>query len=168
MHLMLCVYILENRVMEKIRCYSELIQLKTFEERFEYLKLTGEVGIATFGFDRYLNQVFYHSPEWKRVRDFVLVRDNGCDLGIQDRPIPLVRDKNGRAISRILIHHMNPITEADITMRNPDILNPEFLICVGLLTHTALHYSNADLLPQDYVERTPFDTCPWRKPVKGG
>lgn len=154
--------------MEKIRCYSELIQLKTFEERFEYLKLTGEVGMTTFGFDRYLNQVFYHSPEWKRVRDFVLIRDNGCDLGIQDRPIPLVRDKNGRAISRVLIHHMNPITEADIAMRNPDILNPEFLICVGLLTHTALHYSSAELLPQDYVERTPFDTCPWRKLVKGG
>ena len=117
--------------MEKIRCYSELIQLKTFEERFEYLKLTGEVGMTTFGFDRYLNQVFYHSPEWKRVRDFVLVRDNGCDLGIQDRPISLVRDKNGRIISRVLIHHMNPITEADIAMRTPDILNPALLTCVG-------------------------------------
>lgn len=149
--------------MTKLRCYSDLILLSTFEERFEYLKLDGVVGASTFGFDRYLNQVFYKSPEWRSVRDFVLIRDNGCDLGIANRPIPQIRDKNGRVISKILIHHMNPITEEDIVMRNPDILNPEFLISVGLLTHTALHYSDADILPQDYVERTPFDTCPWRR-----
>ena len=149
--------------MEKIRCYSELIQLKTFEERFEYLKLTGEVGMTTFGFDRYLNQVFYHSPEWKRVRDFVLVRDNGCDLGIQDRPIPLVRDKNGRAISRVLIHHMNPISDKDILNLTDILLNPEYLICVDHITHNAIHYGDENLLIKDPVVRFKNDTCPWKR-----
>lgn len=134
--------------------YSDLKDLKTFKERFDYLKLGGQVGIETFGFDRYLNQALYTSPEWKRVRDFVITRDNGCDLGIAGRDI------NKRAI----IHHMNPITESQIIHRDPDIFNPEYLITTTHKTHNAIHYGSEDLLEgiSEFVERKPNDTCPWR------
>lgn len=139
--------------MGKIRRYSELILLPSFEERFEYLKLGGKVGADTFGFDRWQNQVFYRSAEWLRVRDKVIIRDNGCDLGIADRDI-------GR---RIIIHHMNPITVEDIRLAADALLNPEFLICVSHETHNAIHYGDADLLPKDFIPRSPNDTCPWKR-----
>lgn len=134
------------------KCYSELIQLPTFKERYDYLQIKGQVGESTFGFDRYLNQIFYKSPEWKRVRDYVIARDNGCDLGIEDRPI----------YGRILIHHMNPITQRDIYRRQDEILDPEFLIAVSHVTHNAIHYGDESMLFIDLVERTANDTCPWR------
>ena len=135
-----------------IKSYSDLIQIPTFEERFKYLQLSGSVGKETFGFDRYLNQNFYRSVEWKRIRDEVIVRDNGCDLGIADRPIA----------GKILIHHINPITDKDIVNATNILLNPEYLICVSHMTHNAIHYGNDDLLIKDPVIRTKNDTCPWR------
>ena len=134
------------------RTYSELVKLKTFEERFEYLKLSGAVGRDTFGFDRYLNQKFYRTPEWKKIRDYVIVRDCGCDLGIQDRDI----------YDRIIIHHMNPITATDICNHSDQILDPEQLISTSFRTHNAIHYGDISLVNQKPVERTPNDTCPWR------
>ena len=134
------------------RTYSELIKLPTFKQRFNYLKLNGMIGEETFGFDRWLNQIFYTSSEWRRVRDIVIVRDNGNDLGVDGFQIG----------GKILIHHMNPITYHDILHREEDILNPEYLICVSHKTHQAIHYGNEDLLPADPVERMPNDTCPWR------
>ena len=137
----------------KERTYSELIQLESFEERFEYLRLDGAVGLATFGFDRYLNQQFYQSREWRSVRDFVIVRDNACDLGIDGREI----------FGRIYIHHMNPISSKDIQMMSKFLLDPEFLICVTHETHNAIHYSDAKLLLTEPIQRRPNDTCPWRR-----
>ncbi len=139
--------------MDKLRTYSEMILLPTFEERFEYLKLGGEVGAETFGFDRYQNQAFYNSREWKRVRDKVIIRDNGCDLGIADREIG----------HRVIIHHMNPITVEDIRLAADILLDPEFLICVSHETHNAIHYGDTELLPKDFVPRSPNDTCPWKR-----
>lgn len=136
-----------------MKTYSELVKLQTFEERFEYLKLDGLVGEDTFGFDRYLNQVFYSSPEWKRIRREVILRDNGCDLGIKGREI----DKG------IIIHHMNPIRPKDIVDRSDEILNPEYLISVTHDTHNAIHYGDKTRLRSDPVERKPFDTCPWKR-----
>lgn len=136
-----------------LKTYSELIALPTFEERFRYLQLKGSVGVDTFGFDRYLNQNFYRSAEWRRVRDQVIVRDGGCDLGIEDRLIG----------GRILIHHMNPITEKDILYMTDALLNPEYLICVSHITHNAIHYGDEDLLMKDPIIRTPNDTCPWKR-----
>ena len=138
-----------------IRTYSEMITLPTFEERFEYLKLSSAVGKETFGFDRIFNQKFYRSKEWRDVRDYVIVRDNGCDLGDPDRPIP-----EGVPI---YIHHLNPITLADITDVTEILLDPEFLITTTHATHNAIHYGDADLLIKAPVERTKFDTCPWRQ-----
>lgn len=136
-----------------IKNYTELMKLKTFKERFEYLKLSGVVGQDTFGYDRYLNQQFYKSKAWKRVRDQVIIRDNGCDLGIEDRDIN----------SRIYIHHMNPITKSDIINMTDLLLDPEYLICVSKNTHDAIHYGNEQLLYTNHlVERKPNDTCPWR------
>lgn len=135
------------------RCYSELIALPTFEERYRYLRLTGRVGEDTFGFDRYLNQKFYRSAEWKHIRDQVIVRDNGCDLGIEDRVI----------YGKILIHHMNPITEKDILRLSDYLLNPEYLISVTHKTHNAIHYGSEDLLVTAPIVRTPNDTCPWKR-----
>lgn len=137
----------------KLRTYSDLKQLKTFEERYEYLKLDGQVGADTFGFDRYLNQVFYKSPEWRSVRNEVIVRDNGCDLGIEGREIH----------TKILVHHMNPISKEDILERSDILLNPEYLITTVKRTHDAIHYGDADTLIKDPIERTANDTCPWRK-----
>lgn len=139
--------------MRNIKTYSELIALPTFEERFRYLRLKGAVGEDTFGFDRYLNQVFYRSAEWKRVRDQVIIRDNGCDLGIEGREI----------YGRILIHHMNPITIKDIQSASEFLLNPDYLICVTHATHNAIHYGDEHLLITAPIERTKNDTCPWKK-----
>lgn len=136
-----------------LRTYSELITLPTFEERFRYLQLKGRVGEDTFGFDRYLNQKFYRSAEWKRIRDFVIIRDNGCDLGIEDRVI----------YGKVLIHHMNPISEYDIIHATDALINPEYLICVTHNTHNAIHYGDEDLLTLTPIERTPNDTCPWKR-----
>lgn len=138
--------------MNKIRTYSELATLTTYEERFEYLRLNGSVGLKTFGFDRYLNQTFYKSNEWKRVRDQVIIRDNGCDLGIPDRII------NGT----IIVHHMNPIISEDIIDMTDYLLNPEYLICTILPTHNAIHYGDESLLIKAPIERRKNDTCPWR------
>ncbi len=135
------------------RRYSELKQLKTFDERFDYLRVGGKVGESTFGFDRYLNQAFYKSTEWIRVRRQVIIRDNGCDLGLDGYDIG----------GPIVIHHMNAITPEDLETFNPDVLNPEFLICVSTQTHKAIHYGDPKLLPKTYVERSPHDTCPWKR-----
>lgn len=139
--------------MMKLRSYEELSRLTSFEERFRYLRLNGSVGKDTFGFDRYLNQKFYRSPEWKRVRDMVIVRDNGCDLGVAGYTIP----------SRIIIHHMNPITARDIDSMSGCLLNPDFLICTTHQTHNAIHYGDENLLPKAPVERYANDTCPWKR-----
>ena len=134
-----------------IRRYSELRLLNTFEERFEYLKLFGQVGESTFGFDRYLNQILYHSDEWSWVRNEVIIRDEGCDLGCLDREIH----------GRIFIHHMNPVTREDLLNHSEDLLNPEFLITTSFNTHNAIHYGDARLLGSDPIERSHNDTSPW-------
>ena len=139
--------------MESIKTYSELILLPTFEERYKYLRLGGRVGEATFGFDRYINQLFYTSDEWKAIRREVIIRDNGCDLGMDDREI---HDK-------ILIHHMNPISKIDILERSKFLLDPEYLICVCKRTHDAIHYGDDSILFSGPVIRTKNDTCPWRR-----
>ena len=139
---------------KNIRIYSELSKLKTFRERYEYLKLDGTVGEETFGFDRYINQMFYKSEEWKRIRNYVITRDNGCDLGIQDRKI---------VDSVILVHHMNPITKEDIINKNEILLDPEYLITTIKPTHDAIHYGDESLLAEDLVIRSKNDTCPWKR-----
>ena len=139
---------------KNIRTYSELSKLKTFRERYEYLKLDGTVGEETFGFDRYINQMFYKSEEWKRIRNYVITRDNGCDLGIQDRKI---------IDSVILVHHMNPITKEDIINKNEILLDPEYLITTIKPTHNAIHYGDESLLNEDLVIRSKNDTCPWKR-----
>jgi hypothetical protein len=136
-----------------IKTYSELILLPTFEERFQYLRLNGSVGRETFGFDRYMNQVFYRSQKWKSIRDHVIIRDNGCDLGIEGREIQ----------SRVIIHHMNPITLRDIEYESEFLLDPEYLICTVHNTHNAIHFGDENLLMKAPVERTMYDTCPWRR-----
>ena len=137
-----------------VKTYSELITFPTFEERYRYLKLDGVVGEDTFGFDRYLNQEFYQrDQEWKRIRDFVIIRDQGCDLGVEGREIR----------GKLLVHHMNPITKDDILKRSEFLLNPEYLICTLKSTHDAIHYGDENLLMKGPVERKPNDTCPWRK-----
>ena len=135
-----------------IRTYSELILLPTFEERFKYLQLNGRVGDDTFGFDRYINQNFYRSAEWKRIRDQVIIRDNGCDLALEGHEI----------YGRILIHHMNPITVKDVELSTEYLINPEYLICVTHNTHNAIHYGDEKLLMKGPVVRTKNDTCPWK------
>ena len=136
-----------------IRTYSELIKLKTFKERFEYLKLDGIVGEETFGFDRYMNQIFYKSREWTSVRRAVIIRDNGCDLGVEGYEIH----------GKILIHHMNPINLSDIVHKTDELLNPDYLITTVLSTHNAIHYGDASLLPALPIERRANDTCPWKR-----
>lgn len=135
----------------KIRSYSELSKLRTMKERFDYLALKGVVGDTTFGFDRFMNQKFYTSTEWRNVRYHVIARDLGCDLGVDGYEI---HDK-------IIIHHMNPITVADLSLSDPAILDPEFLISVRQRTHNAIHYGDSNLLPKDLVERKPGDTKLW-------
>lgn len=135
-----------------IRTYSELITLPTFEERFKYLQLNGQVGESTFGFDRYMNQVFYRSQKWKSIRDFVIIRDCGCDLGVEGYDIH----------GKIIIHHMNPLSMRDIETESDFLLNPDFLICTTHNTHNAIHYGDEKLLVTAPIERTKNDTCPWR------
>ena len=135
-----------------IKTYSELITFPTFEERYRYLRLQGRVGEETFGFDRYLNQIFYKSKEWRSIRDYVITRDNGCDLGVEGYEIH----------GQILIHHMNPITKEDILQRNDVLLNPEYLITTIKNTHDAIHYGDENLLITAPIERRKNDTCPWR------
>lgn len=139
---------------KNIRTYSELSKLKTFRERYEYLKLDGIVGEETFGFDRYINQMFYKSEEWKRIRNYVITRDNGCDLGIPDRKI---------VDSVILVHHMNPITKEDIINKNEILLDPEYLVTTIKPTHDAIHYGDESLLAEDLIIRSKNDTCPWKR-----
>lgn len=135
----------------KIRTYSEISKLKTMEERYEYLKLTGEAGAETFGYERYLNQNLYRSKRWKEVRNKVIVRDNGCDMGIEDFPIP----------GKVIIHHMNPLTLEDIQEMKDEIFDPEFLICVSHSTHNAIHYGDINQIPKGPAVRRPNDTIPW-------
>ena len=136
-----------------IRTYYELSRIKNFEDRFKYLKLHGSVGDATFGFDRYMNQLFYRSKEWKAVRDFVIVRDGGCDLGISGREIQ----------STILVHHMNPLLPEDIKTSSQLLLNPEYLITTTHSTHNAIHYGDENLLLKLPIDRRRNDTSPWRQ-----
>lgn len=136
-----------------IKTYSELITLPTFEERFRYLKLDGSVGKETFGFKRWLNQEFYHSDMWLQFRDEIIIRDEGCDLGVPGYEI----------FGSILIHHLNPITYEDILNRNLCVFDPENAICTKLNTHNAIHYGDESLLDLPPVQRTQNDTCPWRK-----
>ena len=137
----------------KLRSYTELSRLQTIEERYEYLKLYGEVGRETFGFDRFFNQQFYSSKAWKDARRYVIIRDNSCDLGIEDFPIN----------DRITIHHINPITKVDIVEEKWEYLtDPEYLICTSYLTHKAIHFGDSNLLPKMPIERKPGDTCLWR------
>lgn len=133
------------------RCYTQLIQRSSFEDRYSYLRLESCVGSETFGADRYLNQKFYKSSEWERIRDYVIVRDNGCDLAIPDRPI----------FGKIIIHHMNPMKVDDIIAHSEAILDPEYLICVSHATHNAIHYGDSSLLIAEPVIRRPGDTCLW-------
>lgn len=135
------------------RTYSELSRLQTFDERFNYLQLNGVVGKDTFGFDRYFNQLFYRSKEWKNIRNIVIIRDNGCDLGCEGHDI----------YDKIIIHHMNPISIEDINESSDILLNPEFLICTSQLTHNAIHYGDKSQLIKEPLIRIPGDTCPWKK-----
>lgn len=137
-----------------IRTYSELIKLDSFIERYRYLKLSGKVGADTFGFDRWLNQMFYKTPEYRKVRREVILRDNGCDLG----------DPNFEISGRVIIHHMNPINQTDILKRSEFALDPEYMICVSHGTHNAIHYGDESQLPIiDIVERFPNDQVPWKR-----
>ena len=135
-----------------IRTYSELITIPTFEERFEYLQLKGSVGKDTFGYDRYLNQVLYRSPEWKRLRNQIIIRDYGCDLACDGYDI----------YDKVLIHHLNPITVEDVLARSRKVFDPDNLVCVSHSTHNAIHYGDVDLLVTGPIIRTKNDTCPWR------
>ena len=138
--------------MSIIRTYTELITLPTFEERYEYLKLTGAVGRETFGVERYLNQKFYRSKEWKDIRNYVITRDLGCDLGLPGYPI----------YDKVIIHHMNPISVSDLAGLYEEVLDPNFLITTCHQTHNAIHYGDADQVKYDPIERKPGDTCPWK------
>ena len=137
---------------QMIKTYSELIKYSTFEERFRYLSLKGQVGEETYGFDRWINQRFYRSSEWRQIRDFIIVRDSGCDLGIIGREIP----------DRVIVHHINPILVDDIKDVTEFLFNPEFLICTSHNTHQAIHYGDESLLISEPVQRTANDTCPWK------
>lgn len=139
--------------MGHIRCYSELIQIPDYKERFEYLKLSGKVGAETFGHDRYLNQIFYASQEWRRFRDKIIIRDNGCDMGIDGYEIN----------TRATIHHIEPICVNDILHQSSRLFDEENVICVSSETHKAIHYGDSDLLVLPFAERKPNDMCPWRK-----
>lgn len=137
-----------------MRTYSELIKLPTFKERFEYLKLDGRVGEDTFGFDRWLNQQFYNSKLWKDAKREVIIRDNGCDLGLEGYEMH----------GRILVHHMNLIDKSDIVRKSDILLNPEYLISTCKRTHDAIHYGNIELaMSNRLIERRPNDTCPWKR-----
>lgn len=135
-----------------IRTYSELLTFKTFMDRYNYLKLSGRVGVETFGFDRYLNQMLYRSKRWKELRPKIISRDSACDMAMEDYDIS----------DRIIIHHMNPISIEDIENERDDIFNPEFLVCVSPNTHNAIHFGDDKKLPKPIIKRQPNDMCPWR------
>lgn len=135
-----------------IRRYTELKQFDSFLDRYNYLKLHGQVGAETFGYDRYINQTLYRSSKWRKTRDEIIIRDKACDLGVPGYDL----------YSRIVIHHMNPITLEDIEEERPEIFDPEFLICTSFITHNAIHYGDESLLPKEPIERQPWDTCPWK------
>lgn len=135
-----------------MRTYTELISIPTYEDRFNYLKLDGGVGEETFGFDRWLNQKFYNSAEWKSIRDYVIVRDNGCDMAMEGYEIG----------GRIYVHHLNPISQSDLIHATDFLINPDYLVCVSHDTHNAIHYGDISLLVSDPVVRRPNDTCPWK------
>ena len=136
-----------------IRTYSELIQIPTFEERYQYLALYGKVGSESFGFDRYLNQKFYHSSEWRRIRRDIIIRDQGRDLAMEGYELQ----------SGIYIHHMNPIAPDDLVNITDWVINPEYLVCASKRTHDAIHFGDVSLLPGILTERTLNDTCPWKR-----
>lgn len=136
----------------RIKTYSELITIPSFLERYRYLKLGGSIGEETFGFDRYLNQTLYRSPEWKRFRRDMIIRDNGMDLAADDYEI----------VGKILVHHIDPLTPQDVIRRDPKIFDPENVICTSMNTHNAIHYGDESLLMIEPVVRTKYDTCPWR------
>jgi hypothetical protein len=137
------------------RCYQELRKLKTFEERYQYLRLRGVVGESTFGYDRYLNQLLYISKRWGHSRDIVIIRDGAHDLGMDSDDYEIH--------GHIIVHHMNPITIEDIELEHEFVYDPEFLICTALLTHNAIHFGDESLLPKLPIERKRNDTCPWRR-----
>ncbi len=137
--------------MTLIKCYTELRRLKSFEERYRYLRLSANVGDNTFGYDRYLNQMLYASKKWLNIRDGIIIRDLGCDLGIEDYEIH----------GKIIVHHMNPITIEDIELDRDEVFDPEFLICTTHDTHNAIHFGNESLLPRLPIIRRRNDTCPW-------
>ena len=136
-----------------VRTYSEMCKFDSFKDRFKYLQLNGDIGEETFGYDRYLNQKFYQSAEWKRLRDKIIIRDDGCDLAV---PGHILYDE-------IVIHHMNPLRVSDIRNISDILMNPEYLVCVSKRTHNAIHYGDETLLIDDPIERKANDTCPWRK-----
>lgn len=136
------------------KSYSEMITMSEFDDRFRYAKLDGQVGMGTFGFDRYLNQQFYRSKEWKRLRDQIIIRDNGCDLGVPGHEIS----------GKIYIHHLNPLSPEDITESTEKLFDPDNLVCVSAETHNAIHYGDESILEKNkIVERSPGDTCPWKR-----
>lgn len=137
-----------------IKTYTDLVSINSYLGRFEYLKLGGSIGAETFGFDRYLNQSFYQSPEWKRFRREIIIRDMGCDMAWKELEI------QGQ---RIIVHHLNPIAPEDVLQRSAKLFDPENAVCVSELTHKAIHYGDTSLLPSlKPLERSPNDTCPWR------
>ena len=140
--------------MRNIKTYSELITLPTFHDRFQYLRIGGRVGEETFGWDRKINQIFYQrSDEWKSIRDYVIIRDNGCDLGVEGYDV----------YDRIIVHHINPLMMEDFETNSKYLLDPEFLISTSHATHNAIHYGDDSLLYRSLVERSKNDTCPWKK-----
>ena len=134
-----------------MKTYSEMCQYRNFIDRYEYLKNTSFVGDETFGGSRYLNQNFYRSSKWKRIRDKVIIRDNGCDLAIEDRVI----------YGKLIVHHINPITVEDVLNMNSNVFDLENLVCVSFDTHQAIHYGDDKLLFKDPIQRFPNDTAPW-------
>lgn len=151
--LKLCKDIVEMVVTMIIKSYSKMLTFPTLEERFRYLELKGSVGKDTFGYDRYLNQILYHSGEWKSFRNDIIIRDNGCDLACEGHEIH----------KRILVHHINPITVEDVLNRSPKVFDPENVVCVSHITHNAIHYGDENLLITAPIERSQNDTCPWRR-----
>lgn len=137
-----------------IRTYSELIKLPTFLDRFRYLQIGGKVGVETFGYDRYLNQMLYRTTEWKRFRNEIIIRDNGCDLACEGYDI---------VGQKILVHHINPISVEDVLLRDQKVFDPENVISTTLNTHNAIHYGDESLLITEPIERKPNDTCPWKR-----
>lgn len=141
--------------MKNTKCYSELVKLQTAKERYQYLRLAGSVGKATFGYDRYLNQAFYTSPEWRKFRNDMILRDNGCDMALPDREIP-----KG---AKLILHHINPLTLEDVQEMGPALFDPENVVCVSDKTHNAIHYGDETLMTFEPVVRRPNDTCPWKQ-----